>query len=171
LGDVKQSVLIRKFIFIVSLICIFIGAGISVCFAWQGKVVGISDGDTITVMHNGKDVKIRVYGIDAPERGQAFGRKAKQFTSEMVFGKTVDVDAIDTDKYGRTVAMVRIDGKNLSEEIVKAGYAWVYRKHCTAQTCSDWIDHEHDARLKEVGLWAESVPIPPWEYRKREKNR
>jgi endonuclease YncB( thermonuclease family) len=80
-------------------------------FAWQGKIVGVSDGDTITVMHSGKGEKIRLYGIDCPERRQAFGTKAKQFTSTMAYGKVVEVEPMDTDLYGRTfgwfLSMVR----------------------------------------------------------------
>jgi micrococcal nuclease len=77
---------------------------------WQGKVIGVSDGDTITVMHNGKGEKIRLYGVDCPEKAQDFGQKAKQFSSDMVFGKTVDVESVVADKYGRTVGIVRIEG-------------------------------------------------------------
>ena len=94
-------------------------------YAWSGEVVGITDGDKITVL-NGKtlkDVKIRLYGIDTPERGQAFGKKAKQFTSGMVFGKVVEVHRMDTDRYGRTVALVSVDKQLLNKELVKAGLA------------------------------------------------
>jgi len=143
----------------------------SVCLAWQGKVVEISDGDTITVMHDGRGVKIRVYGIDAPEKGQAFGNRAKQYASALFFGKTVDVDPVDMDKYGRTVAIIRVGDKNFSEEMIKAGYAWVYRKYCNAPACSHWIGHEHDAKSKGVGLWTDSNPTPPWEYRKKKIKR
>ena len=98
---------------------------ITQAYAWQGKVVGVSDGDTITVMHDGKGEKIRLYGIDTPENKQAFGKKAKQFTSDMVAGKVVEVKPVTTDRYGRTVGLVYINGKCLSEELVMAGYAWV----------------------------------------------
>lgn len=97
---------------------------------WQGKVVGVADGDTITVMHDGRGEKIRLYGVDCPEKNQNFGMKAKQFTSGMVFGKMVDVEPVVTDRYGRTVGLVKIDGKYLSEEIIKAGLGWVYTRYC-----------------------------------------
>jgi micrococcal nuclease len=71
--------------------------------AWQGKLVGVTDGDTIQVLHNGKAEKVRLYGIDCPEKRQDFGTRARQFISEMVFGKTVEVESIDTDRDGRTV--------------------------------------------------------------------
>jgi micrococcal nuclease len=87
-----------------------IGAG-----DFSGRVVGISDGDTITVMHDGRAEKIRLYGIDAPEKGQAFGNRAKQFVAALAFGKKVKVEARDQDRYGRTVADVILpDGRNLN---------------------------------------------------------
>ena len=133
--------------------------------AWSGMVVGISDGDTITVLHNGKGEKIRLYGIDTPEKGQAFGKRAKQFTSGMVFGKTVEVETKDTDRYGRSVALIYIDGQSLNEALVKNGFAWVYRKYCKETFCEDWLNLEIVARYGKVGLWSEPNPIPPWEFR------
>ena len=97
---------------------------------FSGRVVGVSDGDTIKVMHNGRAEKIRLHGIDCPEKAQPFGTRAKQFTSEMVFGKTVTLHVTDTDKYGRTVADVILpDGRSLNRELVAAGLAWWYRKY------------------------------------------
>ncbi len=75
-------------------------------WAWSGKVVGVSDGDTITVLRDKKPQKIRLYGIDCPEKRQPFANKAKQFTSELVLGKSVEVEPVATDRYGRTVAFV-----------------------------------------------------------------
>src|SRR2546426_3984017 len=86
---------------------------------FSGRVVGISDGDTIKVMHNGKAEKIRLYGIDCPEKGQAFGQRAKQFTSAMVFGKTVTIQEHGQDMYGRTVGdVILLDGRVLNRELV-----------------------------------------------------
>ena len=133
--------------------------------AWEGKCVGIADGDTITVMHNGKGERIRLYGIDTPERRQDFGNRAKQFTSDMVFGKVVEVKSIDMDRYGRTVGLVYVGGQSLNEELIKAGYAWVYRKYCKQRFCSAWLTHEDEARRSGIGLWAHSNPIPPWDFR------
>src|SRR2546422_9117216 len=97
---------------------------------FTGKVVGVTDGDTISVMHNGRAEKIRLHGIDCPEKGQAFGQRAKQFTSTLVFGKEVTVTVQDSDKYGRTIGEVTLlDGRVLNHELVKAGLAWWYRKY------------------------------------------
>ena len=97
---------------------------------FAGRVVGVSDGDTITVLHNGKGERIRLHGIDCPEKRQAFGKRAKQFTSELVFGNTVTVQVVDLDRYGRTVGEVLLpDGRSLNHELVRAGLAWWYRRY------------------------------------------
>lgn len=134
-------------------------------WAWQGKVVGVSDGDTITVLHDGKGEKIRLYGVDCPESHQDFGSKAKQFTSDMVFGKVAEVKPMDTDRYGRTVGLVSVDGKLLNEELINAGMAWVYTQYCKEPFCSSWTSHQEKARSTKIGLWSIPTPTPPWEFR------
>jgi micrococcal nuclease len=129
---------------------------------FAAKVIGISDGDTITVLKEQSQIKIRLHGIDTPERGQAFGNKAKQFTSDLTFGKTVTVKPMDTDRYGRTVAWVFVNGKNLNEEIVKAGMGWHYEKYSSDVNLAD---AELEARKAKVGLWRDPNSIPPWEFR------
>jgi endonuclease YncB( thermonuclease family) len=133
--------------------------------AWSGLVVGVPDGDRITVLHEGKGEMIRLYGVDTPEIGQAFGKRAKQFTSDAVYGKTVNVEAKDKDAYGRTIGMVTVDGKSLNESLIKNGLAWVYQKYCKAAFCEDWLNLEIVARYHKVGIWSEPNPIPPWEFR------
>jgi endonuclease YncB( thermonuclease family) len=138
-------------------------------WAWSGKVVGVSDGDTITVLRDKHPEKIRLYGIDCPEKRQPFGKKAKQFTSDMVFGKIVQVNRIDTDRYGRTVAFVIVDNRILNEELVRVGLAWVYDRYCYKSICESWKDFQFRARLDKRGLWGNSGEIPPWEYRRRKR--
>jgi len=137
---------------------------------FTGRVVGVSDGDTITVMHNGKGERIRLHGIDCPEKRQAFGNRAKQFTSNLVFAKTVTVQALDRDRYGRTVGVVLLpDGRSLNHELVRAGLAWMYRRYTNDQSLSDL---EEEARVARRGLWVDAEPVPPWEWRvmrKRER--
>lgn len=136
---------------------------------FSGRVVAVSDGDTIKVLHNSKVEKIRLYGIDCPEKGQAFGTKAKQFTSEMVFGKDVTVQVKDTDKYGRTVADVILpDGRSLNRELVGAGLAWWYKRYSRDKSLGQL---ETDARAARRGLWADHDPVPPWCYRKNKKGQ
>ena len=93
-------------------------------WAWTGRVVNVAAGETLTVLKNGKSVEVLLYGIDCPEEGQPFSNEAKQFTSNMVFGKVVEVHRMDTDRPGRTVALVSVDKSLLNEELVKAGLAW-----------------------------------------------
>ena len=153
------------------LIC-FLIIGILLIFstsalALDGKVVGVSDGDTITVLSADKTQhKIRLYGIDCPEKAQDFGQKAKQFTSDMVFGKVVDVEAIDIDRYGRTVGMVSINGQSLNEELVRAGYAWVYNQYCKKPFCAQWGLLQQQARANKKGLWAHPNSVAPWDFRR-----
>ena len=131
---------------------------------FKGKVVGITDGDTIEVMHLGKAEKIRLAGIDCPEKKQAFGTRAKQFTSDMVFGKVVNVNVETVDRYGRTIGEVFLtNGKNLNRELVKAGFAWWYQKYSNDETLGKL---EEEARRTKRGLWVDPHPIPPWEFRK-----
>jgi endonuclease YncB( thermonuclease family) len=137
----------------------------SSCYAWQGNVIGVSDGDTIAVMHEGKEEKIRLYGVDCPEKHQDFGQKAKKFTSDMVFGKTVNVDCVSTDRYKRTVGLVYIEGKCLNEELIRSGFAWVYKQYCDKPQCKDWLKLEQTAREGKLGLWSMPNPVPPWKFR------
>ena len=110
------------------------------CQILSGKVVSVADDDTITILTQGKrQIKIRLYGIDTPENGQAFGNKAKQFTSSLVYGKKVKITVYDTDKYGRTVGVVLVNGVNVNEKIIRAGYAFQYRKYCKEWFCFGWI--------------------------------
>ena len=140
-------------------------------WAWSGEVVGITDGDTITVLNSKtlKDVKIRLYGIDCPEGGQAFSKRAKQFTSKMVFGKVVEVGAITVDHYGKTVSLVYVEGKGVCDELIRAGLAWVYYLYCNLPICAEWKNLEAEAKEAKRGLWSEHNPIPPWEFRRQKR--
>jgi micrococcal nuclease len=137
---------------------------------WQGKVVGVSDGDTITVMHDGKSEKIRLYGVDCPEKAQDFGQKAKRFSSDMVFGKTVDVESVVTEKDGRTIGIVRTEDKCLSEELIRNGLGWVYTRYCDKAFCSQWKQLEQKAKSAKTGLWSKTDPTPPWDFRRATKS-
>lgn len=129
------------------------------------KVIGISDGDTITVLKDRQNIKIRLNGIDCPEKKQDFGMKAKQFTSNFVFGKIVKIEEITIDRYGRTVAMVYVSDKCLNVELIKNGFAWVYTQYCKQPFCSKWNEYQEKAKHKKLGLWDQPDPTPPWEFR------
>lgn len=132
---------------------------------FSGKVVGVSDGDTIRVMREGKAELVRLWGIDCPESRQPFGMRAKQFTGELAFGLKVRIEVRDTDRYGRTVAEVFLpDGKNLNHELVRAGLAWWYRQYAKSDQVLARLESE--ARVVRRGLWNDDGPVPPWEWRK-----
>lgn len=135
-----------------------------------GKVVAVKDGDTIEVLNGKVPIRVRLYGIDCPEKRQAFGQKAKQFTSELAFGRTVTVREKDTDRYGRTVGEVILkDGRSLNHELVRAGLAWWYRQYAKRDAGLEAI--EKGARKAKVGLWSDAAPVPPWEWRKERRSR
>jgi len=136
---------------------------------WSGKVIGVADGDTITVLRDKQPQKIRLYGIDCPEKRQPFGKRAKQFTSELVFGKVVEVEPVATDRYGRTVAFVRVENITINEELIKEGLGWVYVRYCKLPLCVDWQGLESEARFGKRGLWLEQGEIPPWEFRRQKR--
>lgn len=131
----------------------------------EGKVVSVSDGDTITVLTpDTKPVKVRLHGIDCPESNQAFGTKAKQFTSELVYGERVSVTQVATDKYKRLVGIVELEnGQILNELLVAAGVAWWYQQY--APTDRTLQSLEEAARKEKKGIWSVPNPTPPWEFR------
>ena len=133
--------------------------------AWTADVISVIDGDSIMVgsPEFGK-VEIRLYGIDAPEYDQPFGRAARRYLASLAAGSTVTVEAVTKDSYGRTVAIVRREGDSLNEKMVGVGFAWVYRSYCRKSFCRDWLGLEEEAKRKGKGLWRNSSPIPPWEW-------
>jgi endonuclease YncB( thermonuclease family) len=134
--------------------------------AGEFKVTRVYDGDTITVSGEGKELKVRLYGIDTPESTQWYGQNAKQFASSQLFGKTVSVDPIDIDRYGRTVALVSVGDLVINRLLVEYGYAWVYDRYCRKSFCAEWKQLEEEARISKRGLWKNPNAIPPWKYRK-----
>ena len=130
---------------------------------FSGRVVGVVDGDTITVLVGFEPKRVRLAGIDAPEKGQAFGQRAKQATSRLVFGRTVRVVARGEDRYGRTLGDVRLpDGSSLNERLVEEGWAWHYARYSKGQRLAEL---EATARRSRRGLWVDPRALPPWEFR------
>jgi endonuclease YncB( thermonuclease family) len=136
------------------------------CAQLTGKVVAIADGDSFTMLVDNKQVKIRLHGIDCPEKGQDYYQVAKQYLSDLIFNKTVVAQKTKTDKYRRTIAIVTVGGVNVNEKLLEKGLAWHYREFDNNPT---WQRLEDNARNKKVGLWQEPNPIPPWEYRKKKR--
>ena len=139
----------------------------------QGKVVSVPDGDTITVLDaTNTQHKIRLQGIDAPEKAQPFGQKSKQSLSQMVQSKQVTVEYQKKDKYGRTLGKVLHNGTDVCLEQIKLGMAWHYKQYASDQPKEDralYDQTEQDARAKKAGLWIDKAPTPPWEFRRQKK--
>jgi endonuclease YncB( thermonuclease family) len=137
----------------------------------EGLVVGVADGDTITVLDQQKNTyKIRLQGIDAPEKKQAFGEKSKQSLHDLVHGKQVRIEYDKEDKYGRIVGKITLDDLDICLQQLMLGMAWHYKKYQNEQSVADRVVY-NDAELKskslKLGLWADETPTPPWEFRKK----
>ncbi len=132
---------------------------------YHGKVVGITDGDTLTLLADQKEIKIRLSQIDTPESGQPYGTRAKQTLSDLAFGKEAIAKVEDVDRYGRSVARVYVGDLDVNAELVRQGAAWVYRKYATDDSL---YRIETEARDAKLGLWGlpETERTPPWEWRK-----
>jgi len=131
------------------------------------KVVAIHDGDTLTVLRDQEQIKVRLSEIDAPETGQAFGNRSKQSLAEICFNKPARLEVKGEDRYGRTLARVHCDGVDANAEQVRQGLAWVYRKY--APKDSPLYAVEEEAKAAKRGLWADTEPMPPWEWRLKQK--
>ena len=133
-----------------------------------GKCVGVTDGDTATVLVNGnQQVKVRFHGIDAPESKQDFGQRAKQKLSDLIFAKEVRVNVLEKDRYGRSVAKVYVGSIYTNLEMVRSGLAWHYVQYAPNDT--DLANAEKEARKNKIGLWSHSDPTPPWQWRRGKK--
>lgn len=134
-------------------------------YPFTGEVVSVLDGDTIDVLHNGKAERIRLHGIDCPEKGQPYGNQAKRATSTLIFAQHVTLQIHGRDKYGRILAEVLLaDGTNVNHTLVKDGWCWWYRKYAPNDTTFEQLERE--AIEAGRGLWVDPEPLPPWEYRK-----
>lgn len=135
-----------------------------------GKVVAITDGDTFKLLKKDSTlIRVRIANIDCPERKQPFSKRAKQFTSDAIFNKQVRLEVIKMDRYGRYITNVYYDNeKSLSEELVRAGFAWHFVKYSTDSTLQAVEDK---ARLHKVGLWQDLNAIAPWNWRSNKKKK
>ena len=131
-------------------------------YAFTGRVVGIADGDTLTVMHEQRPVRVRLFGIDAPEHGQPFASRARESLSELAHGRDADVDERGRDTYGRVLGRVRVAGVDVNAEQVRRGYAWVFRRYTRDPVL---LALEDDARAARRGLWRDAAPVAPWTWR------
>jgi endonuclease YncB( thermonuclease family) len=142
---------------------------------WVGMVIGVSDGDTLTLLDAGKTPhRIRIDGIDAPERTQPYGSRARQSLADLAHGRPARVECPKTDRYGRSVCRVFVDGVDVGLEQVRRGLAWHYVKYAHEQPPQARLDYsraEEQARHSRSGLWTVAAPTPPWDYRRGQAAR
>jgi len=152
-----------------SLLLIFLSCSGS--WAWRGKVIELEDGDSGKALKGWTTIEFRLYGIDAPEFDQHYGRQAKSFASDLLLWKEIEFKTLDRDQYGREVGLAYRDGRCVNEELIKSGSAWVYKTYCKESFCSKWEILEKQARGKRMGLWRQKNPTPPWQYRQQKRSK
>ena len=158
-GKILKNLIIR---FIILLLVFYTALQADIL---TGKLVSVTDGDTVKILTKDKTLyKIRLNGIDAPEKSQAFGKKSKANLSKLVAGRIVDVHYKKTDRYGRILGTILVDNHDMNLRQIEDGFAWVYRRYCKR---ADYYKAEEYARNRKLGLWYDKYPMPPWEYRKR----
>jgi len=140
----------------------------------EGTVVRVFDGDTVSlVTREGTKLRIRLYGIDAPEvrhekmPGQPFGKEAWDALEALVLGRRVTVRIVDVDAHKRLVGVVHLAGRDINLAMVRGGYAWAYRRYLPSPYASVYINAERKAREEKLGLWIQDKPEPPWEYKRQ----
>lgn len=127
------------------------------------EITSVADGDTVSTYLDGQPVRLRLAAIDAPERGQPWGRRATQSLRELVWKKRVQIEWREVDRYGRPIVTIRVDGRDVSAEQVRRGMAWVFRRYSNDPML---LALEQEARAAKRGLWADPKPVPPWEWRR-----
>lgn len=147
----------------IRLCIIFLFTSCSCVAQLTGKVVGIADGDTFTLLTDEKEqLRIRLHGIDCPEKNQDFGQAAKKYLSDLIYNKTVSVKKMDVDRYGRTIGLVTLSDTVVNEKLLEAGLAWHYKRY---DTNKEWASMEAKARELKLGLWSKPDAVAPWDYR------
>ena len=148
-------------------------SGLSHAGPYEGRVVGVSDGDSITVLDSAKrQHKVRLAGIDAPELKQAFGQASKRSLSALVFGKKVVVETEKRDRYDRQIGKVLVEGRDANLAQIEAGFAWHYKQFAAEQSAIDqrlYAEAEADARSSRRGLWQDRNPQAPWDFRRQQR--
>jgi endonuclease YncB( thermonuclease family) len=138
--------------------------------ALSAKVSGVHEGDLLTVFHDNRAQKVRLYGVASPGPKEAMGRKAKEFSEDLIFGRVVEVEVLgEVGRAREIIGILRFNGKILNEELVRAGMARVHPELCKQEVCAHWRALEDEARAEKRGLWASSQQRPPWERKKTKR--
>ena len=163
-GNDQTALMSKQFYAFVYILVLFAGCEE---FGTSGKVVGISDGDTFTMLNNDKqEIRVRLYGIDAPEKNQDFGKVSKKFLSDLIYNKQVTIMEMDRDRYNRIVSIAKIDSIVVNEVMLEEGLAWHYDQY---DNNPYWIALELAAQKQRRGLWRDEAPTPPWNFRKQKR--
>lgn len=167
--SLSSGVLVSQRALVVAALALLVSIAVS-AGVLEGLVVAVTDGDRIKVLDSSNSQHtIRLAGIDAPERKMAYGQRAKQSLSDLVYGKYVTVQGEKTDRYGRRVGKVLVDGRDANLSQIEMGLAWHYKQYQREQSQGDvqkYAKAEVEAKVNGRGLWAHQNPIPPWDYRK-----
>ena len=147
-----------------AVVAIILAVGLNVAYATQTKVIKVYDGDTFSIDQEGEKVSVRLYGIDAPESGQDGNLSATRFLKRLVFAQPLEVNVVETDLFGRSLAIVMREGKksSVNAAMVGNGYAWVNPDACKVDACTYWKTLEFDARKLKLGIWSGFDLVPPW---------
>jgi endonuclease YncB( thermonuclease family) len=160
---------------LIPLLAALLFAAPSIAATLQGRVAAVTDGDAVKVLDaSHTEWKIRLMGIDAPEKKQAFGSRSKSNLSDLVYGKTATVEYSKEDRYGRIIGKILVNGVDANLEQVKAGMAWHYKQYAKEQLFADreiYAASEEQANAGRRGLWSEAGPVPPWDWRKSKKSK
>lgn len=160
-----------RFLLIGALLAPLLALGASI----EGKIVGVSDGDTVTLLDAQKTQwKIRLLGIDAPEKKMPFGQRSKQHLADLIYKKQVIVEYSKRDRYGRTLGKILVEGVDANLEQIRSGMAWHYKQYQRDQLFEDrklYSEAEETARSSRRGLWADATPTPPWDWRKQQRTK
>lgn len=144
---------------------LFLACGL--LFGFSAKVIKVSDGDTITVLTQNKEsIKVRLYGIDAPETKQDFGKASKQYLSSLIAGRIVEVKSNGQDRYGRVLGTIYLDNADINAKTVEEGYAWAFVKYSKI-----YAAQQSKAIKNKAGLWRQKDPQAPWDFRKAKKRK
>lgn len=134
--------------------------------AQKAYVVKVIDGDSLLVeLDKGRRVQFRLYGVDAPEHGQRFSKKSTAYLRRTLLKKKVEYTKVTKDKYGRYIVIIKGKGKTVNEALVQQGFAWVYPRYCKKKVCKKWKNVERKAQRKKYGLWQDTDPVSPWQWR------
>jgi endonuclease YncB( thermonuclease family) len=154
---------------------LFISMAVGASTLTPGLIVAVSDGDTATLLtHDKQQLKIRLVGIDAPEKKQAYGTKAREHLASRIFKQEVEVELRTKDRYGRYLGVIYKGGIDVNQGMVQDGYAWFYKHYAKEQPKAEalrYANAEESAKQLRKGLWADPNPVPPWDFRKEAKEQ